>query len=267
MGGRRILTLYSSQLEEDLAYALQHDVQGLQCTWQDLPDIFLHRFEALSVWNDEGHDADLELVSSMKWLKLLNIGPRPARIDLSGLEELEYLGLTMATGCRLPLSLSRLRTMQLWRYSSKAKDLREFVAPLLECLVLTQGNTRSLAGLESARERLVELQLRHLYKLEDVEPLRDLLVLHKLEISCCKRVRDLSALSRSTALQELKILDCGEIRSLDFLRTLRGVRSVILIGTEVEDGDLSMCEGLEHVYFDARPHYSHVIVDGQLHPR
>ena len=55
----------------------------------------------------------------------------------------------------------------------------------------------------------------------------------------------------------LAINDSAEIQTLSFLKGLKLLRHFSFVGTNVKDGDLSACIGIDHVGFNNKRHYSH----------
>ena len=67
-------------------------------------------------------------------------------------------------------------------------------------------------------------------------------------IDSCKNIRDYSVLSELKNLTRLSLLGSGKIPSLSFIEQLPELKTLTFT-IDIEDGDLSYCEGLEHVSF------------------
>lgn len=51
--------------------------------------------------------------------------------------------------------------------------------------------------------------------------------------------------------------DSAEISTLNFLKGLKKLKHFGFAGTNIKNGDLSPCIGIEHVGFNNKRHYSH----------
>jgi hypothetical protein len=73
----------------------------------------------------------------------------------------------------------------------------------------------------------------------------------------CKAIEEIEILGELENLYWLKMIDLGEIKSLSFIKKIKSLRKISFVDTNILDGDLSYCKGLEYVGFLDKKHYSH----------
>jgi hypothetical protein len=254
----------------------------------DIPDLSalgrLHRLNQLSL---PGGVEQVDF-SSLRNLKSLSVSAdRPVFGNLRSCRSLKELSIT---GCRLkdlrPLAgLARLQELTIREAPLASLDGVEELTGLRR-LALGPVPLASLDGIAHAR-LLHEVSL-YLGRLTSVAPLTSLAQLKQLELTGCRKVRDLdqvgalanlqhleldgvavpiAALARLRRLRFLKLLNGGKVPSLAFLRDLRQLQFLYLFeATIVEDGDMSVLlelPALKEARFDKRRHYTHSMDDVQ----
>lgn len=118
-----------------------------------------------------------------------------------------------------------------------------------------QGNCTSLDAI-SRYHSLASVDIANLRKLESIGALSGLEGLRVLRIESCKSIKELARVVSSLAgLSVLHLIDCGQVDSLDFVRSLN-VKEFLFGRTVVRDGDLSVLDDIETVSFDDQPHYN-----------
>ena len=120
---------------------------------------------------------------------------------------------------------------------------------------MTQGTVTSLHGI-SRFSGLNNLALHYLSKLEHLGEL-NLPELTKFRAENCKNLSDYQQLATCKNLEQIRMLSCGAMQSLEFVRSLKKLKSFNFLKTEVIDGDLSPLLELDSVNFTAKKHYSH----------
>ncbi|PFT49495.1 hypothetical protein [Priestia megaterium] len=208
---------------------------------------------------------DISGITHLKNLKVLSLSEETVidgknEIDLGKLLNLETLYLTWSKRIKGINKLLNLRELAIWKYKPKSKDLGE-LAPLknLRKLILVQSNVENLNGISKLEKlRKVELNsLRKLNSLSDIKMLSEYLT--NLEIESCKNVEDLIEIEHLERLESLTLANCGEISSIDFIKKLPDLKHLVFLGTNVLDGNLLPCVGINYVMFDNKKHYSHKI--------
>ncbi len=152
-------------------------------------------------------------------------------------------------------ALRNLRSLSVSNFPES--DLSQAIGSAsLDSLSVLKGKLKSLKGLEHT-QKLKALRLSDCYQLENIDTLYDAhRTLTGLVIDNCKRIQDYSVLASLSSLTRLSLIGTGSIPSLSFLPQLPNLRTLTL-GVNVEDGDLSYCDGLQHVsFYPNRRHYN-----------
>ncbi|MFS3927322.1 hypothetical protein CHN50_18305 [Priestia aryabhattai] len=206
---------------------------------------------------------DISGITYLKNLKTLSLSESTVidgknAVDLGEFLQLETLYLTWSKKITGINKLLNLKELAIWNYKPKSKDLEE-LTPLtnLKKLTLIQSNIVNLNGI-SKLERLstVELnRLRKLNTLSDIDKLNKCLT--TLDIELCKNIEDLTTIESLDCLKTLAIVNCGDIPSIEFIKPLSNLKAIIFLETNILDGNLSPCLGINYVAFDNKKHYSH----------
>lgn len=200
----------------------------------------LNNLKALHLDNNftKGFHSELNLAEFDK-LELLSIGNWDKNIK--GLNE-----------CR------SLKSLRLWKYKPKGGDLQELSCLSdLEVLVLTHAAISSLKGCGELK-KLQSLQLYYIKFLEMIDEIERISgSLKNLRVNHCKNIKNHEYVACLKNLILLDFSECGEIPTINFIKKMDNLKSFIFINTNIIDGDLSPCVGLEHVGFFDKKHYSH----------
>lgn len=65
----------------------------------------------------------------------------------------------------------------------------------------------------------------------------------------CKSIEDFSPIQNLKELEDLKIIACGDIPSLSFVKKLTKLKSLVFPETNIIDENLTVCDGIEYVYY------------------
>jgi hypothetical protein len=152
-------------------------------------------------------------------------------------------------------SLTGLKSLLISSY--KRENLKEAIgSPSLDTLRLLLCPVTSLDGSEISKS-LKAVSIERCYKLENIDALYDnRATLTGLIIRNCKNIKDYSVLGELKQLTRLTLGGSGSIPSLSFIKQLPNLKTLTL-GINVEDGDLSYCDRLDHVsFYPNRRHYN-----------
>jgi len=200
---------------------------------------------------------------SIKNLKILALDETKSKIDLNfeKLSTLQTLYVDWQPKMKGLRFLKNLKELQLFRFSSKNKDLGDLAGlSQLETLILTHGNIETLKGIEELKS-LKNLQLNYIRGLADIDSIKFLRELEYLEIQSCKKIKSFECIKELRKLKKLILDKVGDIPSLSFVKNLKYLKHLAFVECNVVDGDLSYCQGIEYVYFTQKKHYSHKLKD------
>lgn len=200
---------------------------------------------------------------SLKDLKILALDETKKNIDLNfeHLSTLQTLYVDWQPKMKGLKFLSNLKKLQIYKFKSKNKDLEDLAGLCqLEELVLTYGNMESLKGIEKVKN-LKKLQLNYIFRLTNIDAIKFLHELECLEIESCKKIRSFQCIKELKNLNKLLLWKVGDIDSISFVADLKKLNHLVFGESNVIDGDLSYCEGIEYVFFTQKKHYSHKLKD------
>ena len=202
---------------------------------------------------------DYGVVNELTKLKYLGI-PDNGRdvINLKKFPDIEMCGITFSDRVKGLESCSKLKSLTLSNYMSKSKNLWTLPAlDNLEHLSLIKTDIRTLEGIERFGN-LKKLEIFSASKLEKIAALQSISNhLEEIQIERCKKIKDYEILGKVKFLKKIILSESGEIKSLAFVKKLSRLELISFWGTNVLDGDIKYCEGINSVGFDNKRHYTH----------
>lgn len=198
----------------------------------------------------------------LKKLRILYSDEPNAELDLSLLENLEELSIGWSKFIKNIDKCSNLRILGLRGYKPKSKDLLEISGlGKIEELILTQSPIVSLRGCGDL-PIINKLELNYINTLEYIDEIeKNSSTLKNLRFESCKKIKNHDFVSCLKRLEVLGFNSCSDIPSIGFIKELPNLRNFTFVNTNVVDGDLSPCIGLEYVGFFDKKHYTHKSVD------
>jgi len=224
-----------------------------------------HTLEYLSVipsYSCQKFDfSPLYQMQNLKWLSCVTtFGPdnkKFAQLDCSKLSCVKRLSVD---GKQKNLCLDGLQDLRSLFLHSGAYDHKD-LKPLCDCknlinLWFTQNAVYSLDGIEKLTS-LKRLELDHCSKLEDISALSACTeTLTWLTIDTCNKIIDFAPLADLKSLEYLYIKGNNTLPDLSFVKAMPHLK-LLFFTVKIQDGDLSLCEGIPDVQFVDRRHYSH----------
>ncbi len=197
-------------------------------------------------------------LSSFKNLKFLSIPDNKKDvIDLSNFPELETLACDFSFRLKGLENVNKLRSLTISKYKSKNKNLSGIPAlPLLEHLNLVKPDINSLQGIEKFN-KLKRLEIYGASKLDIIRDVSNLKLLEQISIEKSKNIQDYEVLKDLSNLKKLMLTESGYMKTLAFVKDLPQLEFISFWGTNVLDGNIKYCEGINYVGFDNKKHYTH----------
>ncbi len=254
----------------------------LRCAWN----------ENLLHYLPPGRDIELILNTSYGWygadLSFLETVPRLKSVQIVGTKPIQAISLPysiesifigMPLACSIDFTkLPYLKKVFLdWskytesiQYVGTITDLRVYKFKFpdltvlhrlteLKTLGLVQSPIINLSGVENF-QYLQALELAYCPKLTTISALAGNLCLEELDCQNCKNVGDWDSLRHLAQLKSLRVENCKEIASLNFLINHQSLQLLDVTETNVLDGDfgrLLQCKSLVRVRYEKKRHYSH----------
>jgi len=202
---------------------------------------------------------DYSVVNGLHKLKYLGIPDNGKDvIDLKNFPNIEMCGVAFSERLQGLEFCSNLKSLTISNYKSKTKDLSALPSlNNLEHLSLIKTDITTLQGIKSFRN-LNKLEIFSASKLETVAALQVLLSsLEEIQVEQCKKINDYETLGKVKSLKKIILSESGEIKSLAFVKELPLLEFISFWGTNVLDGNIKYCEGINYVGFDNKKHYTH----------
>ncbi|MED4402307.1 hypothetical protein ABET41_12880 [Metabacillus fastidiosus] len=244
----------SSSINESVKYINEFNVKNVDVddfNWDDLN--FLKEclsIEKLSILNH--FIKDLSGIYGLIKLRVLSINEATTKAEfrIDELKNLEELYGELPKNTFGINKLKRLQKVELWGYKPKTRNLNEFKnLKSLNVISLAQSRLDTLDGIEKI-VNLKSLGLYYLRTLKDITALQDVKApITELFFENCKSIVDFSPIQNLKELEKLKISSSGDIPSLSFVSTLNKLKSLVFSGTNVLDENLTVCEGIEYIYY------------------
>ena len=204
---------------------------------------------------------DYSALYKLKNLNSLSLEEPQVPLNLTALESftnLEELYIQWNKNITGFESFPNLKELYIWKYKPKQNNLEELM-PLqnLEKLRITQGNINSLKGC-SAFPKLKHLEINYLRNLEHIDEIENnAATLKYIEFDHCSKIKNHDYLRYLTELEMLILSSCGNIHNLQFIKELPKLKHLSFVDSNVVDGNLEPCIGIDFVGFNNKRHYSH----------
>jgi hypothetical protein len=203
---------------------------------------------------------DIKAIHSLQNLESLLISGKNRKVDFSYFLLLKEL---IADWSPYFLNMDKcayLRRLSLYNYAPKTKDCLSISnVPWIKRLEITQSPIHTLNGLEEFAQ-LEELEFNYCSKLETLcclEGSKETLV--SLRFDHCKSIQNHDYVIRFNHLNTLAYNDVGSMPSIKFIKEMILLKAFMFVGTDVTDGDITPCIGLEYAGFSNKRHFSHTM--------
>lgn len=178
-------------------------------------------------------------------------------IDLNNFPNLTTLNCCVTDRLKGLENSVKLKRLTISDYKSKTKDLSTLPSlNNLEHLSLIKTDITTLHGVERYK-CLKKLEIFSASKLEDIGALQFLSnSLEEIQVEQCKKINEYEILGKVKSLKKIILSESGEIKSLAFVKKLPRLEFISFWGTNVLDGNIKYCEGINYVGFDNKKHYT-----------
>lgn len=203
---------------------------------------------------------DYNSIPRISQMSFLALGGKdsPHGIDFSTIPNLEHLTTDWNPKHILPHSDGPLKTLRMWHYKPKSRDLSDLHAyENLGDLFLAQTRIESLEGVQRFKE-LKKIEVAYCQVLTSVAALADTDV-ERVEMEACGQIVDIPLLAKCVRLKAIRASGCGTLNSLSFLNESKSIDWFTFVNTNVEDGDMTPLFRLNNVGFINKRHFSHTL--------
>jgi len=262
--GQEFLFINSERLSDCLDYLRSNNLrfltinsfQGYRTNDIDFLIQLKDFVEGVSILETHYNYSVINELTKLKYLGVSDNGKDV--IDLKNFPDIEVCGITFSKRLHGLDSCSKLKSLTISNYKSKTKDL--CALPLLNNLVhlsLIRTDIATLQCIEHFGE-LKKLEIFGAPKLEDITSLQYLSDgIEEIQIEQCKKINNYEVLGAVKSLKKIILSGSGDIKTLAFVKSLPHLEFISFWGTNIIDGNISYCEGIDYVGFDNKQHYSH----------
>lgn len=202
---------------------------------------------------------DIKGIHYLKNLEILILSGKNREIDFQSFPKLFKLTLDWSLKQKKLESCKSLQSLAIYSgYNPKSKNLKDIGNIYwLKSIEINNSTITTLEGSDRF-DRLESLEFNYCTKLEDIcgfdksrKTLKSLLFNH------CKSIKNHECVRDFNKLQILAFNNSGVIKSLEFIKKMISLKSFRFMGTDVTDGDISPCIGLDYVSFTNKKHFTH----------
>jgi len=261
--GTRSIIIDSENIKQCMDCYYKNKLDGVALTnyhGYNLKDVdFLSRYTDITKLSVPETILDITGMYSLSKLERLIISGKKRKIDFSFFPNLKKLTLDWSDSLINLDQCKSLESLAIYSgYNPKSKDLKDISSVhWLKKIEINNSTITSFKGSEKF-DSLVELDFNYCTKLEDIcgfekskKKLKSLLFNH------CKSIKNHECVTDFKNLDILAFNNSGTIRSLQFIKELSSLNSFRFVGTDVLDGDITPCIGLNYVSFTNKKHFTH----------
>lgn len=258
-----VMALSSRKINECVEYINLNNIQGIEINSTygsyranslDLLDALVNsNIKVIELINDF---EDISILNKFKNLEQLRITENKSSvINFENFPNLKYLSLYESKNFINIGKLIKLEILAIGAFNKNSKIDFTNLKSLRE-LFIVRGNIENLNFLENLN--ISKLSISYCSKLKDISMIETLTnSLTDLEFESCKNIENIEIIRKLNKIYWLLLLNIGEIKSLSFINGMKSLKKLSFVDTNILDGNLSFCEGLDFVGFNNRKHYSH----------
>jgi protein phosphatase 1 regulatory subunit 7 len=262
--GKKSIIINSDNIDECMQVYNENHLDGVAITTSHhyrLQDVdFLAEYpeiEHISI--SEGID-NINAIHTLPNLKSMIMSGKNRKLDFSFFPSLTNLTIDWSPYLLNMDKCKQLRHLFLYNYVPKTKNCSDISnVTWVKKLGITQSSISTLAGLEKF-DQLEELEFNYCSKLDTLcclDKSKETLV--SLLFDHCKSIKNHEYATQFSHLNTLAHNNGGIIPSIKFIRKMKSLKSFRFVGTDVVDGDISPCIGLEYAGFSNKKHFSHTM--------
>jgi protein phosphatase 1 regulatory subunit 7 len=200
---------------------------------------------------------DYSPIYNLKQLKWLRVDDPQNIVDLAQLPALEELHIDHHKHIQNLGRCSSLKTLDTSFYNPPEKNMVELSNLLnLTSLRIYRSNVDSLKGLGNLNhlEHIFLYSFPNLHCIDELNKISDSLTV--LVVEGCKKIENFEFVACLSKLKVLKFVNCGNISNISFIKQMSNLRAFVFVDSNIVDGNLSPCVGLEYAGFLNKKHYS-----------
>lgn len=178
------------------------------------------------------------------------------KFDFSQMKVIETLGITWNTKVYGLSEIKSLKKLSLTKFSF----FKNSISSLNKLRYLSLSKPQKLIGLDileslTCLETFKMIYCKNLTTIDRLEEING--SLKNLEFDHCPNIKSWNVLNKLHGLKELIISNSSPLPNLNFIDNMSYIKHFSFVGTEVEDGNLDKCIGIDYVGFNNKKKYNH----------
>ena len=252
-----------NNLQNEIKYIIDNNINSIYLSHFNSHKIenldFLNEISFIECININDLNLSYEPILKLNRLKkaILSINKKEQKIDFSQFSNLESLSCDWYEGFPDLINNKKLNELRLWKFNPKSKSLNSLKLPkTILKLHLNQTNISDLNGFESIfLEEFECYYCRNLISLDGIANFSE--GIKTIIIENAKNLTNYLELIRCCKLNKLILTNCGEVENISWIKHLQNLKHFAFWGTNIIDGDLSLCFNIEYVSFNNKKHYNY----------
>jgi len=258
------LNVSSENLTETVAYIKQKDIRNFElndCNGYELSDIsFLNEIaESVEGLIVIGKNISLKGIENYHNLKMLNITDEHSLpVNFTNFKKLERCSILWHNNISNLSACKMLRELNIkkLKLSGAGKNIL-YETNNIHRLTLIQSKLDNLDFIKTYMN-IRSLELYYMPKIRDIDTISYCSkTLEKLVLDNCRNIQDYDSIKSLKKIEYLMLNNNKEIESLAFIKDLQNLKHLSFVGTNVLDGNISICKAINYVGFNNKRHYSH----------
>jgi protein phosphatase 1 regulatory subunit 7 len=264
LDGTKDIIVDSDHIDECMKVFVKNNLDGVAVTTshnyrrQDID--FLSDYPEIKQLSVSDGIGDVDAIRHLTNLTFLMLSGKNRKVDFENFPVLTNLIADWSPNFLNMDSCKQLSQLTFHHYTPKIKDCSSLAnVPWVKRLEITQSPIKTLNGLDNFSQ-LEELEMNYCGKLETLCCLNESkTTLLSSRFNHCKSIKNHEYVVRLDCLNTLGYSYCGTIPSVKFIEKMRSLQNFMFVGTDVSDGDISPCIGLEYIGFTDKKHFSHTM--------
>jgi len=261
-GEMQSFIITGKNIDSELAYIKKNRITSISLTYFKSRSILNLNFlteisfiERISIQNMEIDYSGLYFAKRLRNISL-SVKNKTQHLDYSRFEHLNSLSLDWYQDFPDLINNSKLVELIIWKFKPKSQSFSELRLPRnLKSIHITETNIKDFNGLTLSN--LEKFEGHYCSKLISLDGISNISKkLNTLILDQCKKINNYDDLRYAKLLHTIILGDCGEILTLKWLKELSNVRHFSFWNTNLMDGDISPCIGIEFVSFKNAKHYN-----------
>ena len=263
LDGTKSIIIDSDYIHECMQIYFEYDLHGVAITTSHnykLQNVdFLSEYTNIKRLSVSDGIKDISAIHKLSNLEDLIISGENIKIDFQFFPNIKKINMQWSSKLINLEKCKSLESLAIYGgYNPKSKDLSDISN--IHWLKKLEINSSTITSFEKSEnfDRLEKLEFNYCSKLENISGFENSKsTLKSLLFGNCKSIKNHESVAVFDNLNILGFNECGTIKSLKFIKKMKSLNSFRFMRTDVADGDITPCIGLDYVSFTNKKHFTH----------